>query len=158
MTQDAILHFTPQEIFTSTVAIISIVINIIQWQKSRLFIKPIYNGMLGLFNDIKSKILPCYQKQAILFNADNPHKDAETLRWDFYEFAQQIISYLEGFKEHIVAVLKSMEKSEKEIFKAAEFGLTEDEKIRQKEFLELWHKRSIVQQFKQPQSDTKDKK
>lgn len=151
MEKGPFLQFTKTEIFTCALAIISIIINIIQYQKARLITKPIYNGMLGLFNDIKSKILTCYQKQNILFLANNPHKDIETLRWNFNEFAQQVIGYLEGFKEHIVAVLKSMEKSEKEIFKAAEFGLTEDEKTRQKEFTELWHKRSLEQQFQKPQ-------
>ena len=99
MEKGPFLQFTKTEIFTCALAIISIIINIIQYQKARLITKPIYNGMLGLFNDIKSKILTCYQKQNILFLANNPHKDIETLRWNFNEFAQQVIGYLEGFKK-----------------------------------------------------------
>lgn len=129
------------------IAVTSIVLNIIQFQTKRTIFKPTYNGLIGLLNDVKNRSMHCYGKQNILFAKDNPHKDIETLKWDFWEFAREVIGYLDGFREHIVAILKTMNPNEDQIFKAADFALTEeDKKIRKEISEEMRRKRKLLEQ------------
>lgn len=139
------IQFTTKELITLAIAIVSIVFNIIQWQKQRIFYKPIYNALAGLFNDIKTKEIHCYGWQKALESNANPEKDADSLRHQFLWFIRETIIHFAGIKEHIVAALKTMDKSDKEIFKAADFGLTPEEKRQREEFFKRGRELSKAQ-------------
>jgi hypothetical protein len=127
--------FTPVEIISLGVAIISIVLNIIQWQKQRIFYKPIYNALVGLFNDIKTKQIDYYTRQKQLESRVYSAQDLNEITHSFSAFIRETTVDFEGVKEHLVAALKTMNPSEEEIFKASDFGLTSDDKRRRDEFL-----------------------
>ena len=136
-------------------ALISFVFNVVQYVEKKKLLKPFSNSLIGLFNDVKNKNILCYTKQnVILFHPNNPHKDLETLRWDFSDFLFFMIQALYGFQEHIVALLKSLEVSDKEVFKALDFGLNPHEK----EMKEIWWKKYKEEQAKIPQKKAEEKK
>lgn len=110
------------------IALISLALNIYQFVKRKNMTKPITNSLIGLFNDVKNKNLLCYGKKIILFDPHNPHQNLETLRWDFNDFILSITQSLWSFQEHIVALLKGLEVSDEDVFKAVDFGLTPAEK------------------------------
>ena len=104
------------------VTLVSIVINIWQFQKWRQIkketLKPIYNGLIGLFNDVKNKGTYCYGRRNLLFARNTPYNTIEVLRWNFYEFITETISDFESLREHIVPILKTIEPREERVFKA----------------------------------------
>lgn len=116
--------------------------NVMQWQQLRHIkkqtFKPIYNGLIGLFNDVKNKGTYCYTRQSLLFHKDSPYKDIEVLRWNFYEFITETIAHFQSLREHIVPILKTIEPSEDRVFKEADFAVTQDEKEARKKISENW--------------------
>ena len=139
---------------STLVSIISLFYILIDHRQRRKETKPVRDSLISLFNDVKAKSLLCFTKQNILFNPNNPHKDVETLRWDFGDFLYTLIQSLQGFQEHIVGALKALEVDEKEVFKAADFGLTAEEK----EMKSLWWKKQKLEQglLMEPQKKDKD--
>lgn len=127
------IEFTWKELITLGIAIISLGYNIIQWRKEKTFYKPIYNALVGLFNEIKTKQIYYYTRQKGL-GSETYLQDANVVKNSFSEFIQQTIHDFEGTKEHLVAALKTMDKSDKEVFKATDFGLTDAEKKQREEF------------------------
>ena len=134
------IEFTSKEIFFIIATIISVVYNILQYKHIKTTQKekftPIFNGLIGLFNDIKLKISKYYLKQNLMYSPKNPYQDIEALRWNFYEFTIEAISHLDSLRESIVPVIKSIDENEDRIFKGADFGLTIEEKNQKKLFIE----------------------
>ncbi len=128
------IEFTIKELIFLALAIISLVINIIQWQKKKTLYKPIKNDLVGLFNDIAVKRLHYYSTQKELEGQTNPYSDLNALKHSFLTFVSGTIIDLSGIREHVVAALKTMDISDREIFKASDFGLTAEEKKQQEEF------------------------
>jgi len=134
------IEFSIREIILISITIISAVFNFVQWkqikttQEEKLI--PIYNGLIGLFNDIKLKISKYYLKQTLIYSSKNPYKETEALRWNFYEFTIEAISHLDSLRESIVPVIKSIDENEDRIFKGTDFGLTIEEKRQKKLFIE----------------------
>jgi len=120
------------DIILLALSIISIVINIIQYQKQHQMEKekfiPIYDGLVGLFNDVKNKNTNLYMKQNLLYSKDNPYKEIETLKWNFWEFITENITHLDSLREQIVPILKTIDPSEERVFTGVEFRLTNQEK------------------------------
>jgi len=112
--------------------IVSVVYNILQSQKlsqiQEQSFTPIYNGLIGLFNDIKNKSLHCYTRQSLLRAPDNPYKSIESLRGNFYEFMVETTNDFNGLVEHIVAILKTIDPTDKGVFKGVDFAVAEKEK------------------------------
>jgi len=131
------ISFEPRELIILGITVISIGLNVTQFIKRKSTFKPISNSLIGLFNDVKNKTLLCSIKQMTLFSKENPHTEIITLKWDISSFLFSLIQALYGFQEHIVASLKTLEVSDREVFKATDFGLTEKDK----EMRELWDKR-----------------
>jgi len=150
--------------------IVSVVINIIQYQKQRQMkketLRPIYNGLIGLFNDVKNKGTHCHRRQNLLFARDNPYNTVEALKRNFYEFIIETISHFESLREHIVPILKTVDPSEESVFKGADFGITDKEKEVRKKFDERWQiqqeidRRRLTEELEQlkstKRSNTKD--
>ena len=134
------IEFSIREIILISIAIISAVFNFVQWKQIKTtqeekFI-PIYNGLIGLFNDIKLKISKYYLKQSLIFNPKSPYKETDALRWNFYEFTIEAISHLDSLRESIVPVIKTIDENEDRIFKGTDFGLTIEEKKQKELFIE----------------------
>jgi len=114
------------------VTTVSVVWNILQYQKLSQIEKqrftPIYNGLVGLFNDAKNKSLHCYTRQSFLLAPDNPYKSIESLRGNFYEFTVEAAKDFNGLVEHIVPILKTIDPTDKGVFKGIDFAVTEKEK------------------------------
>lgn len=132
------------EVISLSIAGVSIIINIIQvvsnYLKRKYFYKPIYNSLFGLFNSIKGKSTYLYGKQNILFNPENPHTESISIKWNYFEFIQEIINFVDGIREHIVSILKTMELRQ-EPYRASEFGLTEEEKKQREDFYKQYKKK-----------------
>lgn len=128
------MEFTTKELIFLAIAIISLALNIIQWQKKKTLYKPIYNALVGLFNDTMNKRIYYYGRQKELENPNISYNDVNNVKRDFLIFVQSTIIDLSCIREHIVAALKTMDESDKEIFKASDFGLTEAEKKQREEF------------------------
>ena len=146
------IEFTIKEIIFIGTTIISVVYNILQYKQIKTtqeekFI-PIYNSLIGLFNDIKLKISKYYSKQTLIFNPKSPYKETDALRWNFYEFTIEAISHLDSLRESIVPVIKSIDENEDRIFKGADFGLTIEEKRQKKLFIEKWEKDQEILKIK----------
>jgi len=123
------------EIVSISIAILFGVLNIIQYYNKRNTFKPITNSLIGLFNDVKDKLILCHGQKNKLWNPDYPHKEAMAVRWDYDDFIFSMIESLYGFQEHIVALLNTMDIKDKDIFKAVDFGLSSEEKEQRELFL-----------------------
>jgi hypothetical protein len=126
-----ILELNLLDIFFIIAALVSLGFNIVQHVGKRKSIGPLKSQMIGLFNDIKAKSQYAYQTQKTIFSPNNPHKDIKTLQWEYAAFTQTMISNFQGFQENVVGLLVSINPSDKEgneAFRAANYGLTDEEK------------------------------
>jgi len=143
--KDVMLSLTLLDIFFISATIVSLFFNLYQFMLGRREKKalqaPLTNALIGLFNDIKSKNLTIYVTQQSLFNTMNPHTQIETLRWEYYNFTQSVIGYLNGFQEALGGALVTLNPKDKEgnlAFRASDYGLTEDEKEFRKQSTHQW--------------------
>lgn len=119
------------EIFFVITTVISLVFNIIQWREGKAAKEPLSNALVGTFNEIKSRANYVHFAYGALFNPNNPHKDVQTIRWEFGHFLQSELNTLEGPQEQLVSVLVSLRPEDKTgsmAFRARDYGLTEDDK------------------------------
>jgi len=133
--KEAILQLSLFDIITISIAITSLFFNLYQFMDSRKFkqqlLNPIHSQLVGLFNDIKSKLGTTYITQQLLSNPKNPHKDLHTLKWEYYLFTFTVIGFLNGFQEIVRAALSTLKPEDKTgeaAFKAADYGLTQEER------------------------------
>lgn len=133
------------EIISISAAIVSLFFNLFQlfvWRKEKKALHaPLTNSLIGLFNDIKSKALTAYNTQQLLISQNNPHKELDTLKWEYFHFIQNVFGYLSGFQEALVGALVTLNPQDKDgklSFRASDYGLTEDEKERRKQFMKQW--------------------
>lgn len=136
---ETVLSLTPLEIFFICLSIISLVLNILQWKERKASKEPLSNSLVSIFNDIKSKSNNIYFVYSALFSENNPHKDIETMRWEYGLFAQSVLGYFQGFQEQLVGVLVSLKPEDKDgqqAFRAADYGLTEKEKDLREQYLD----------------------
>ncbi len=139
------IHLTGLEIFFIVATVISLLYNAYQFMELRKFkqlmLNPIHSQIVGLFNDIKSKLTTIFLTQQLLTNPKSPHKDLETLRWEYYLFTFTIVGYLNGFQEivrGVLATLKPEDKTGEAAFKAADYGLTEQERKIRDEYVKRY--------------------
>lgn len=128
------LNLTGLEIFFIITTLLSLVGNVIQfmmgYRDRKYILKPISSSLIAIFNDIKNKTLHAFIEQGALGNPKNPHT-IDTLKWQSASFAQAMITYLQGLQEAVVGVLVTLnpkDKEGKEVFRASDYGLTEEEK------------------------------
>ncbi|MDA2918716.1 hypothetical protein MYX76_04370 [Desulfobacterota bacterium AH_259_B03_O07] len=136
--KEVILELTTLEIIFVGTTLVFGFFNILQWRDSRKLKSTIYNPVVALFNDIKSKQNNTFLIQQLIYSPKNPHKDLDTLKLDYYEFTNSVIGFLNGFQESVVGLLvtlKDEDREGKEIFKAANFGLTEQDKRIRDEYM-----------------------
>ena len=141
--KEVVLELTGLDLIFLTIALVSLLGNVIQfmiwWRDQKNLYQPISKTLTGLFNDIKNKATHAMWVQNTLFNANNPHKDVETIRWEYGTYAQTVWNYLQGFQEAVVAVLVSLDPEDKDgkaAFRASDYGLTDEEKAIRRQNLE----------------------
>lgn len=133
--KEIVLELNLFELISLTVALVSIAINIYQfliWRKDqRDRLRPMSNGLVALFNDIKAKQVDAYKRQQLLFSESNPHQAIETLKWDYAAFSESVIAYLRGLHEQVVALLVTLNPDDIEgqrVFHSQDYGLTPSER------------------------------
>jgi hypothetical protein len=130
-----VLNLTGLEIFFIATTIVSLFLNLYQMmiaKKEKAALQaPLSNSLIALFNDVKSKTTKVFETQEFLFHKQNPHKEIETLRWEYFQFTKNVMNFLNGFQESLVGILVTLNPEDKQgekAFKAADYGLTEQEK------------------------------
>jgi len=160
------ISFTIGEIVSIAIAIVLGILNIIQFYKKRGIFKPISNSLVGLFNDVKDKLILCNGTKNKLWNQQYPYSEAAAVKWDYDSYIFAMTEILYGFQEHIVALLKSLEVSDDKVFQAINFGLTEDEKEQRKIYMKnlaeaqkMYQKKleEIKKEKEQTEAELKDK-
>ena len=130
-----VLNLTGLEIFFILTTILALFLNLYQLmlsikEKATLH-APLSNSLIALFNDVKSKKTSVFETEQFLFHKQNPHKDIDTLRWEYFQFTKNVNNFLNGFQENIVGALVTLNPEDKrgeKVFNAADYGLTEAEK------------------------------
>jgi hypothetical protein len=147
------LELTFLEVVFIITTIVSLFFNFFQfavwWRDRKNLYQPISNNLVGLFNDIKAKTAYAYTKQQLHYSKTNPHKEINTLRWEFADFNQTVISYLQGFQESVVALILSLNPKDRlgfQAFRATEYGLTDEEKKMRQDWMEHSRRQQIVAQ------------
>ena len=135
MMKTVVLNLTGLEIFFIGTTILALFLNLYQLMlsiKAKASLQaPLSNSLIALFNDVKSKSTSVFDTQQFLFHKQNPHKDIDTLRWEYFQFTKNVINFLNGFQENLVGALVTLNPEDKQgekAFKAADYGLTEQEK------------------------------
>ena len=101
---------------------------------------PLKNSFIGLFNDLKGRQMRAYQRQLLITSPAGQAASVESVRLEFYDFVQETMQSLEQLREHIVAAIQTLdpETSTRQIFRAAEFGLNEQERRFREEGMERY--------------------
>lgn len=155
--QEVVLNLRTLEIFFIITTILSLFLNLYQLMRARkekaALRAPLSNSLIALFNDVKSKTTSVFETQQVLFSKQNPHKEIETLRWEYFQFTKNVINFLSGLQESLAAALVTLNPEDKEgekVFKAANYGLTEQEKELKQGYMERF-KDQQMKQFKESQ-------
>jgi hypothetical protein len=163
--KEIVLQLNSLDMIFLGIALVSLFINLFQfmiwWRDQKKFYRPLSSSLIGLFNDIKTKITHAFATQNLLFSAKNPHKELETLRWEYAAFTNTVINYLNGFQEIVVSILATLNPSDKEgkeAFRASDFGLTEEEKQQRKEVLSRVMQQQLHTVGRQPAQPTASEK
>lgn len=134
------------EIFFIATAVISLFFNISQWRDRRKFYVPFTNSLVALFNDLKNKSNALLLFQNTLFNPKNPHTDIQTLRWEFAQLLLSLNTDMQGFQESVVGLLVTLNPGDREgeiVFRAQEYGLTEQERELRKKHVKIFQERFV---------------
>lgn len=85
--KEVVLNLTLLEIFFIITTILSLFLNLYQFMtasKEKAALRaPLSNSLIALFNDVKSKTISVFETQQFLFSKQNPHKEIDTLRWEY---------------------------------------------------------------------------
>lgn len=149
--KEVALELTWLDIIFLGLAVVSLVMNIYQWLDRKRLELPLRNSALALFNDIKAKTGNIQFMNGALFNPNNPHKDIETLRWEYGLFQQAMYAFLQGFQENVVAILVTLspgDREGKQAFRASDYGLTKFEKEGREAY-----QRQLLEQHQPPDLD-----
>ena len=159
------------DLFFALTTVISLGFNLWQLFRDRYKYAPLKNSLLGLFNDLKSRQLRAPQRQLLITSNAGMSSSIEAVRLEFYDFVDETKSSLEQVREHVVAAIYTLDPdaSTQQVFRAAEFGLNEQERRLREEGMDRFlesarvsasqHQRSVgaaSAQPQQPQGDPQD--
>jgi hypothetical protein len=134
--KQTVLQLTGLEVFFISTTMISLFINLIQMWDRRMRLKPIMNSLIAAFNETKTLTNHLSWIFNIVFQPDNPHREIATLRWEYGHVTQMVISSLAAHQETLVGILVTLNPGDptgKETFRAANYGLTQEEQERRTE-------------------------
>lgn len=112
---------------------ISIAINIWQIARDRHKYAPLKYHLIALFNDLKSRQLRTFQREQLLLLPVTANLPQHAIVLSFVDFIRETQQGLEQLREQTVGAIYSVDPdvSGTQVFRAAEFGLNEEEmKIR----------------------------
>jgi len=126
------------DLFFTLTTIVSLGFNLWQLFRDQYKYAPLRDSLIGLLNDLKGRQLPAHLRQQLITSPAGMTLPIEAVRLEFYDFVQGTIQDLEQLKEHVVASIHTLDPnvSNKEVFRAAEFGLTDQELQFRKEGME----------------------
>src|SRR5690606_8196316 len=80
--------------------------------------------------DLKGKQLRAHQRSMLIYTKHGLELPIEAARLEFYDFAQEMFQSLDQLREHVVASIQTLDPdaSTQQVFRAAEFGLTDQER------------------------------
>lgn len=118
------------DLFFAITTVISLGFNLWQLFRDQYKYEPLKNSLIGLFNDLKGKQLRAHQRSMLIFSKQALELPVEATRLEFYDFAQEMSQSLDQLREHVVASIQTLDPnaSTQQVFRAAEFGLTEQER------------------------------
>lgn len=133
--KEVIIGLNWLDIIFLVIALLSLVGNLYQYMqlqsvKEELRI-PIYNSIVGLFMDIKTKMKNAMMRQQHLVNPNNPHTVIDTLKWEYQIFALDVVNWMQGFHDELTGIISTLNPGDKKgekIIKSGEFGLDDNEK------------------------------
>lgn len=131
------------DLFFALTTVLSIGFNLWQLFRDRYKYAPLKNSMVGLFNDIKSRQLRAHFRQQLVTSNASAAATADSVRLEFYDFAEETKQAFEQIREHVVAAIYTLDPdaSTQQVFKASDFGLSENEKRLRDEGFERYQKR-----------------
>ena len=134
------LSLSGLDLFFAVTTVVSLGFNLWQLFRDRYKYAPLKNSLIGLFNDLKGRQLRAYQRQSLITSNAGLAAPVEAVRLEFYDFVQETMQSLEQLREHIVAAIQTLdpEASTQQVFRAAEFGLNEQERRFRQEGMERY--------------------
>jgi hypothetical protein len=140
------------DLFFAITTVISIGFNLWQLFRDRYKYEPLKNSFIGLFNDIKSRQLRAHFRQQLLTSSAGTAASAEQLRLEFYDFAEETKQSLDQIREHVVAAIHTLDNSisSQQVFKAADFGMSEEEKRQRAEGFKKYMERLDAERERRP--------
>ena len=142
------------DLFFAGTTIISLGFNLWQLSRERFKYEPLKNSLIAVFNDLKAKQLRAHNRQQLLLSASSQKSTLEATQREFFDFTAEMNLAFEQLKEHTVGAIHTLDASvsSSDVFRAANFGMTEDELRQRKEYLESFSRRT--NQASGPQSIT----
>lgn len=131
------LSISGLDLFFIITAIISIGFNLWQSLRDQYKYDPLRDSLIGLFNDLKGRSLRAFMRQQLIISPAGMSQSLESVRLQFYDFVQETTQDFEQLREHVVALIHTLDPSlsSQEVFKAADFGLTDEERQFRKEHM-----------------------
>jgi hypothetical protein len=123
------------DLYFAITTVISLGLNLWQLLRDRYKYAPLKDSLIGLFNDLKGRQLRAYQRQQLIISPKGQALPLEAIRLEFYDFVQETTQSFEQLREHVVASIQTLDPhaSTQQVFRASEFGLTEQERQFRKE-------------------------
>lgn len=118
------------DLFFAITTVVSLGFNLWQLFRDHYKYQPLKNGLIGLFNDLKGRQLRAFQRQQLLTSQASANLPRDALQLEFFDFVQETTQSLEQLREHVVAAIHALDPnaSAQQAFRAAEFGLNDQEK------------------------------
>jgi len=135
---DADISLSGLDLFFAITTAVSLGFNLWQLIRDRYKYHPIKSSLIGLFNDIKARQLRVHLRHKFLASPGAMNAPIDVLRAEFADFVQEILQSYEQLREHVVANIHMVDPnaSNHQVFRAADFGLTEQEKTFRSEFMD----------------------
>jgi|GEM_PF-1410750 len=133
------------DLFFAFTTVVSLVFNFWQMLRDRYKYVPLKNSLIGLFNDLKGRHLRAHQRQILINSKDNLQLDVNAVRMQFYDYVQENLQTLNQLREHVVAAIYTLDPqiSDQQVFRAADFGQTQQEREYKEQALKRFHEKAI---------------
>lgn len=133
------------DLFFMGTTIVSLGFNLSQVLRDRFKYQPLKNSLIGLFNDLKARQLRAHQRQTLINTRQGAELDAQAIRMQFSDYLQENVQNLGELREHVVAAIHTLDPdiSNRQIFRASDFGLTDQERDFQNRAMEQFHNDAI---------------
>ena len=117
------------DLFFAITTVVSLGFNLWQLFRDRYKYAPLKNSLIGLFNDLKGRQMRAYARTQLITSQAGMSLDVQAIRLEFYDFVEASKLDLEQVREHLVAAIMTLDPdtNTSQVFRAGEFGLTEQE-------------------------------